>query len=96
MAINLFDIATSEIGKFQVISIGFYMFKSDHGFWWFEGVARELPNPKVTLKHVITYTWSALDTLKYEPKGVYLQVQGEMMTCTGHKIIQGEGLKYRV
>ena len=29
-------------------------------------------------------------------KGVYLQIQEEMMTCTGHKIIQGEGLKYRV
>ena len=29
-------------------------------------------------------------------KGVYLQIQGEMMTCAGHKIIQGEGLKFRV
>ena len=29
-------------------------------------------------------------------KGLYLQIQGEMMTCAGHKIIQGEGLKYRV
>ena len=45
---NLLNIATSEIGKLQVI------------------------------------------------KGVYLQIQGEMMTCTGHKIIQGEGLKYSV
>ena len=36
---NILDIATSEIGKFQVI------------------------------------------------KGVYLQIQGEMMTCAGHKII---------
>ena len=29
-------------------------------------------------------------------KCVYLQIQGEMMTCAGHKIIQGEGLKFRV
>ena len=29
-------------------------------------------------------------------KGEYLQIQGEMMTCAGHKIIQGEGLKFRV
>ena len=28
--------------------------------------------------------------------GVYLQIQGERMTCAGHKIIQGEGLKFRV
>ena len=46
--VNLLDIATSEIGKLQVI------------------------------------------------KGVYLQIQGEMMTCAGHKIFQGKGLKFRV
>ena len=29
-------------------------------------------------------------------KGVYLHIQGEMMTCAGQKIIWGEGLKFRV